>query len=74
MAAKVASMEKVLATETKGFRSNELSDTNVKTELANAARDLKAAKAELKKQAPQHAAAKKLWTELDAKFKKAGIH
>jgi len=71
--AKAASMEKVLTSQTKGFRSNELSDPKIKTELAEAARDAKAAKAEVKKQTPAHAAAKKLWNELDAKFKKAGI-
>jgi hypothetical protein len=73
MVSKSASMEKVLATQTKGFRSNELTDPKVKAELAEAARDVKAAKAEVKEQAPAHAVAKKLWTELDAKFKKAGI-
>jgi hypothetical protein len=73
MTSKATSMEKVLASQTKGFRSNELADPKVKTELAEAARDAKAAKAEQKKQAPHHAAAKKHWTDLDARFKKAGI-
>jgi hypothetical protein len=70
---RAASMEKVLATRTRGFRSNELSDKTVKAELAKAAKSVKDVKAEVKKYASHYAAAKKQFALLQAKAKKARL-
>ncbi len=48
MRTKAASMEKLLATKTKGFRNRELSDPVVKAEIKKAQRSLKDAQADLK--------------------------
>lgn len=70
MLTKVAAMEKVLATRTRGFRSNELSDAKVKVELAKAAKSLKDAKAQVKLYASDYANAKKAHAVIEAKAKK----
>ena len=65
-----ASMEKVLATRTRGFRSNELSDAQVKSELAKAATSVKEAKTLIKTYAGDFANAKKAHATILAKAKK----
>jgi len=73
MVTKSASMVKVLATKTRGFRSNELSDGTVKAELARAAQSVKDAKAEVKKYDKDYANAKKAIVKIEAQAKKKGL-
>lgn len=70
MLTKVAAMEKVLATRTRGFRTNELKDAQVKVELAKAAKSLKDAQAQVKLYASDYANAKKAHAVIEAKAKK----
>ena len=73
MLAKVANMEKVLATKSKGFRSSELADPAVKLELKKAAQSVKDANKDIKALDADYAAAKKAIDELEAQAKKLKI-
>jgi hypothetical protein len=68
-AARLATMKKVAATRTKGFRSNELSDPVVKAELAKAQDRIKTADTAFKQYDKDYAAAKKLYGQLITRLK-----
>jgi hypothetical protein len=74
MVARSAAMDKMLATLTRGFRTNELSDKTVKAELAKAATSVKDAKATVKKYDKDYATAKKLMDKVNAQAVKDGLH
>jgi hypothetical protein len=74
MVARSAAMDNILATRTRGFRSNELSDTTVKAELAKASASVKAAKALVKSYEKDHAAARKLMDKVEVAAVQGGIH
>ena len=73
MLAKVANMEKVLATKSKGFRSSELADATVKLEMKKAAQSVKDANKDIKALDADYAAAKKAIDKLEAQAKKLKI-
>ena len=73
MSTSTASMEKVLATKLKGFRSAELKDVKVNESVIAAQKLVKEAKLEVKKYDSAYAKAKKAWTQLEPLFRKAGL-
>ena len=73
MLAKVANMEKVLATKSKGFRSSERADPVVKLEIEKAAQSVKDANKDIKDLDADYAAAKKAIDKLEAQAKKLKI-
>ena len=68
---RAASMEKVLATRTRGFRSNELKDSEVKAALTRATASVKTVKSLVKLSASDYSNAKKYHAVIEAKAKKA---
>ena len=71
MVTRAATIETVLTTKRKGFRTNELSDPNIKQLLTKAETHVKAAKEAVKTKDADYKAGKKAYEKLEVAFKAA---